>query len=59
MSATVEIEDALAALLHQTNQPLDEAAREMIVLEVYRRGSRSRTRKEVLARAHPRAKRAR
>jgi len=39
MSATVKIEDSLAALLHQTNQPLDKAAREMIVLELYRRGS--------------------
>lgn len=39
MSATVKIEDSLAAVLHQTNQPLDEAAREMIVLELYRRGS--------------------
>jgi predicted HTH domain antitoxin len=41
VSATVEIEDSLAALLHQTNQPLDKAAREMIVLELYRRGSLS------------------
>ena len=39
MSATVKIEDSLAAVLHQTNKPLDEAAREMIVLELYRRGS--------------------
>ena len=39
MSATVKIEDSLAALLHQTNQPLDQSAREMIVLELYRRGS--------------------
>ncbi len=37
----MEIEDSLAAVLHQTNQPLDKAAREMIVLELYRRGSLS------------------
>jgi predicted HTH domain antitoxin len=41
VSATVEIEDSLAALLQQTNQPLDKAAREMIVLELYRRSSLS------------------
>jgi len=41
VSATVEIEDSLAAVLHQTNQPLAKAAREMIVLELYRRGSLS------------------
>jgi hypothetical protein len=35
----IEIDDALAALLHQTNQPVQAAAREMIVLELYRRGS--------------------
>jgi predicted HTH domain antitoxin len=39
VSATVKIEDSLAAVLHQTNQTLDEAAQEMIVLELYRRGS--------------------
>ena len=35
----IDIDEALAALLHQTNQPAQEAAREMIVLELYRRGS--------------------
>jgi predicted HTH domain antitoxin len=35
----IEIEEPLAALLHQTNQPAQEAGREMIVLELYRRGS--------------------
>ncbi len=35
----IEIDEALAALLHQTNQPVQAAAREMIVLELYRRGS--------------------
>jgi len=35
----IDIDEALAALLHQTNQPVQEAARERIVLELYRRGS--------------------
>ncbi len=35
----VDIEAPLAALLHQTNQPVQEVAREMIVLELYRRGA--------------------
>lgn len=38
-SVRIEIEEPLAALLHQTNQPVEQAAREMIVLELYRRGS--------------------
>lgn len=38
-SVTIELEEQLVALLHQTNQPLPQAAREMIVLELYRRGS--------------------
>jgi predicted HTH domain antitoxin len=38
-SVKVEIEEPLAALLHETNQPVEAAAREMIVLELYRRGS--------------------
>ena len=38
-SVKIEIEDALAALLHQTNQPVQQAGREMIVLELYRRGA--------------------
>ena len=35
----IEIEEPLAALLHQTNQPVQQAGREMIVLELYRRGT--------------------
>jgi len=35
----IDIDEALAVLLHQTNKPVQEAAREMIVLELYRRGS--------------------
>jgi len=38
-SVKIEIEEPLAALLHQTNQPVQQAGREMIVLELYRRGS--------------------
>jgi predicted HTH domain antitoxin len=38
-SVKIEIEDSLAALLHQTNQPVQQAGREMIVLELYRRGT--------------------
>lgn len=34
----LELEDDLLALLQKTNQPLEKAAREMIVLELYRRG---------------------
>jgi len=37
-SVTIELEDDLLALLQKTNQPLERAAREMIVLELYRRG---------------------
>ena len=35
----LDLDDELVALLHQLNQPLDRAARELIVLELYRRGS--------------------
>jgi predicted HTH domain antitoxin len=35
----IDLEEGLTALLHQTNQPVEKAAREMIVLELYRRGS--------------------
>lgn len=35
----VEIDGKLAALLAELNQPLSEAARELMVLELYRRGS--------------------
>ena len=38
-SVKIEIEEPLAAILHQTNQPVQEAGREMIVLELYRRGA--------------------
>jgi predicted HTH domain antitoxin len=34
----VDLEDDLRVLLQETNQPLEKAAREMIVLELYRRG---------------------
>jgi hypothetical protein len=34
----LDLEDDLLALLQKTNQPLEQAAREMIVLELYRRG---------------------
>ena len=35
----VDLDEAVAGLRHQTNQPVNEAASEMIVLELYRRGS--------------------
>jgi predicted HTH domain antitoxin len=35
----IDLEEGLAALLPQTNQTIQEAAREMIVLELYRRGT--------------------
>jgi hypothetical protein len=35
----IDLEEDLAALLHQTDHTVEEAAREMIVLELYRRGS--------------------
>ena len=38
-SVNIEIEESLAALLHQNNQPVQVAGREMIVLELYRRGT--------------------
>lgn len=38
-SVKIEIEEPLAAILHQTNQPAQQAGREMIVLELYRRGT--------------------
>jgi predicted HTH domain antitoxin len=36
---TLQLENELAALLHQTNQPIERAARELIVLELFRRGA--------------------
>lgn len=38
-SVKIEIEEPLAAILHQTNQPVQQVGREMIVLELYRRGT--------------------
>jgi predicted HTH domain antitoxin len=35
---TVELDDELAAVLEQVQQPLEKAAREAVVLELYRRG---------------------
>ncbi len=40
-TVTISVDASLAALLHQSNQPIEDAAREMIVLELYRRGSLS------------------
>jgi hypothetical protein len=34
----LDLEDDLLVLLQKTNQPLEKAAREMIVLELFRRG---------------------
>jgi hypothetical protein len=35
----VDLDEAVAALLYQTNQPVQAAAQEMILLELYRRGT--------------------
>lgn len=35
----IDLEEDLASLLHQLNQPVQQAARELIVLELYRRGT--------------------
>jgi predicted HTH domain antitoxin len=35
----IDLEEEIAALLDQTNQTINDAAREMIVLELYRRAS--------------------
>jgi len=35
----LNLEDDLTALLHQSNQPVQETVREFVVLELYRRGS--------------------
>jgi len=37
----LDLEDDLLVLLQKTNQPLEKAAHEMIVLELYRRGELS------------------
>ena len=39
MSVRIEIDEPLAALLHQADEPVQAVAREMIVLELYRRGT--------------------
>jgi len=36
---TVDLEDDLAALLRELNQPVEHAVRECVVLELYRRGT--------------------
>ncbi|HSY48947.1 MAG TPA: UPF0175 family protein [Thermoanaerobaculia bacterium] len=38
-TVTIDLDEGLATLLHQTNQPVQLAASEMIVLELYRRGA--------------------
>ena len=40
-TVTLELDQDLIAILEQQHQPIGEAAREMIVLELYRRGSLS------------------
>ncbi len=35
----INLENDLTALLHQSNQPLQETVREFVVLELYRRGT--------------------
>lgn len=35
---SIELQEDLVALLHQFNQPVQRSARELIVLELYRRG---------------------
>ncbi len=40
MSAvTIQLDEDLASLLHSSNQPLERAARELMILELYRRGT--------------------
>ena len=38
-SLHLDLEEDLIALLYQLNQPLEKSVREMIVLELYRRGA--------------------
>jgi predicted HTH domain antitoxin len=38
-TVTVNLEEDLAVLLHNLNQPVQQAARELIILELYRRGT--------------------
>lgn len=35
----LDLEEDVVALLHQLNQPVQQAVRELIVLELYRRGT--------------------
>ena len=35
----IDLEEDVVALLRQSNQPVEHAARELIVLELYRRGT--------------------
>jgi predicted HTH domain antitoxin len=37
-SIRLELEDDLLALLHQLNQPVDRTVRQLLVLDLYRRG---------------------
>jgi predicted HTH domain antitoxin len=39
MTVTIDLDEGLADLLNQTNQSVQIAASEMIVLELYRRGA--------------------
>ena len=38
-TVTVQLEEDLAALLQRSDQPIQRTARELIVLELYRRGT--------------------
>ena len=38
-TVTIDLDEDLAVLLNQTNQTIEHAALEMIVLELYRRGA--------------------
>jgi predicted HTH domain antitoxin len=38
-TVTIDLDEGLADLLYQTNQPIQLAASEMIALELYRRGA--------------------
>lgn len=39
MSRTVEVEEDLAVLLQRLNQPVQQSVRELMALELYRRGT--------------------
>jgi predicted HTH domain antitoxin len=38
-SIQLELEEDLMALLHQSNLPVEQAAKELMVMELYRRGT--------------------